>query len=1041
MKMRVTFDNITVNTDRRMIAGKVEFVYDEATGMVISLYKAKPKTPEELAKEFLEDGVTQIVTTTQPVNSVTVNGTTVTITLADGTTQQVTAAKKGDTVGILAPNAQSAYVADTGSGMVFQTPLPGPSEATNSSAVATPAQSGVYGCGAALSPSAIQKYGFDAVGNGKTKPNNYFRLSKDGTASSVEIAARRWHRLRGRKRTGNCDIDSLRYLRESGLPVPSAPSGKGKRLLLAGTTHGDEETLTVALSTKELQRDSTYRQTLTEAAALGLVSYDPKVCNLIIVPVGKAQAPNSTASIKTTLDKLFAPAVVTWNVTIENPLTVDGITPSGFSTTGLSEASRYTDDMNKVIKAYKKTARLPRNTYVLFFVETPNKDKEGYMPLTGNYGFIFKSGINIELWAHELSHGAFNLKHTFSNKAFWRLNGPAPRFAEGTTQNLMDYTNGTELWKYQWDLIHNPETIVLESFNEEAGAYTTQESQDVYKKLVQLPDCGYSQISAQNALKYLGWISGEFYVNAPQEEIVLNLLRNVRDRKGLYAGLYGNPYLVGKLFSACDGDNRQAFVNEIIKLCDENWTSPTSAQGTIFVGRVPNSFPQFYTGMEFITHCLVKEGRPTCEVHNYIGRFPNGAFDWGYVQDFGATLLKKELNPLDPVRIINSGKEEESLFPVIYPTYLSQEKGNTELTGQFTATLNYIGVTSAIGIIGNGSRLVQTLAWTDVVKTGLDALFNNPRVVASLNNTSDGREFLYFWQIASVTIDVATISTSVLEGIVKRGASASSSLKAAGQTEAANKVERLTLEAKKVLAKGADDVLSRLNKSVVDDLNKLTPETKTKIINDIIADANFEKFVNDNPVISKAFSAHKNDLTQLELNQIDDLLKRSEIPSGAKSWATRGMTLRNMLVVSRQFDDLTAFEEIKRLYPNSYGRQITLKVTNKALAKDNVLEIVPDYLVRDGGKYKIVDAKYTSKAADDFELQKALTPNQDDVFGWLADPKYKGKIEIEVRANNSRLTNLDLEQGGSIPADNIGIEVLQSQAGNPNAIEKTIKIK
>ncbi|MFW6249023.1 MAG: hypothetical protein ACOC4J_04555, partial [Bacteroidota bacterium] len=248
--------------------------------------------------------------------------------------------------------------------------------------------------------------------------------------------------------------------------------------------------------------------------------------------------------------------------------------------------------------------------------------------------------------------------------------------------------------------------------------------------------------------------------------------------------------------------------------------------------------------------------------------------------------------------------------------------------------------------------------------------------------------------------------------------------------------------AKKIggVVEGADDVLKRLNKSVVDDLNKLTPDTKIKMLNDIAADANFEKFVNDNPVISKAFSAHKSELTQLELTQIEALLKRTDIPVGAKSWASRGMRLRTMLVVSRQFDDLTVFEEIKRLYPNSYGRQITLKVTNKQTGE--ILEIVPDYLVRDKGKYKIVDAKYTSKAADDFELQKALTPNQDDVFGWLTDPKYKGKIEIEVRANNSKLTNLDLEQGEFLLlVDNLGIEVFQSQAGNFNAIEKIVKLK
>ncbi len=60
---------------------------------------------------------------------------------------------------------------------------------------------------------------------------------------------------------------------------------------------------------------------------------------------------------------------------------------------------------------------------------------------------------------------AFNLRHTFSDKAQNFL-------PEKTTLNLMDYANGTELWKYQWDLIHNPETILLGAYNEAEGAMT-----------------------------------------------------------------------------------------------------------------------------------------------------------------------------------------------------------------------------------------------------------------------------------------------------------------------------------------------------------------------------------------------------------------------------------------------------------------------------------------------------------------------------------------------------------------------------------------
>ncbi|MFT3737206.1 MAG: hypothetical protein QM786_00430 [Breznakibacter sp.] len=113
--------------------------------------------------------------------------------------------------------------------------------------------------------------------------------------------------------------------------------------------------------------------------------------------------------------------------------------------------------MNRVIDAYN--AKLDKNTLVLFFVEASDGDKLGYMPLTGNYGFIFNLGSNVELLAHELAHGAFNLRHTFSSKSFWREKGAAPVFPEKSTQNLLDYAGGTELWKFQWDLIHDPETV------------------------------------------------------------------------------------------------------------------------------------------------------------------------------------------------------------------------------------------------------------------------------------------------------------------------------------------------------------------------------------------------------------------------------------------------------------------------------------------------------------------------------------------------------------------------------------------------------
>ncbi|MBS1508887.1 MAG: hypothetical protein JSS79_19780 [Bacteroidetes bacterium] len=63
--------------------------------------------------------------------------------------------------------------------------------------------------------------------------------------------------------------------------------------------------------------------------------------------------------------------------------------------------------------------------------------------------------------AHELGHGAFTLKHTFAD------NNALP---QGTTDNLMDYHDGTHLWKLQWDRIHDPATVLGLFEGDEAGA-------------------------------------------------------------------------------------------------------------------------------------------------------------------------------------------------------------------------------------------------------------------------------------------------------------------------------------------------------------------------------------------------------------------------------------------------------------------------------------------------------------------------------------------------------------------------------------------
>ncbi len=105
-----------------------------------------------------------------------------------------------------------------------------------------------------------------------------------------------------------------------------------------------------------------------------------------------------------------------------------------------------------------------------------------------------------ETIAHELAHGVFSLRHTFSKDY---------AIAQGSTRNLMDYpttktTNATELKKYQWDALHDPKKLIAPWMqNEEEGR---MEGID-YK-------CLPTSITKQNPIEH-------YYTNTPGKTIKL----------------------------------------------------------------------------------------------------------------------------------------------------------------------------------------------------------------------------------------------------------------------------------------------------------------------------------------------------------------------------------------------------------------------------------------------------------------------------------------------------------------------------------------
>jgi len=244
--------------------------------------------------------------------------------------------------------------------------------------------------------------------------------------------------------------DKIRFEVDGTTITPKQSSDDKFTFSLLGRVQGTEEEFVAYYQQSETDEQKVIGK-------LNLTSYDKITKNVVIVPVNMDMPPGlSTATIKSGLDEIYRQAVAYWQVTTANRL---NITLSQLFDDGESGLlTNYTPDMKKVITAY---GTLEDNTYYLFLIDRPKSgaDALGYMPRSKQAGFIFTANHRYEAsriirtMAHELGHGAFNLKHTFSEF-------PGLSSKGSTFDNLMDYPAGSTLYKYQWDYVHDPQKVI-----------------------------------------------------------------------------------------------------------------------------------------------------------------------------------------------------------------------------------------------------------------------------------------------------------------------------------------------------------------------------------------------------------------------------------------------------------------------------------------------------------------------------------------------------------------------------------------------------
>ncbi|MDF2455091.1 MAG: hypothetical protein K0R51_1084 [Cytophagaceae bacterium] len=192
-------------------------------------------------------------------------------------------------------------------------------------------------------------------------------------------------------------------------------------------------------------------------------SYAPQQKEVVIITVGKSVI--DAAKYQKGLNDVYGKIGITYTVTVDdsfkNNKTWDGDGDGKVQAAGSKLLStEYKGEEAAMILAYADSKggedKLdPSTAYILAVYEAANLEDNllGKMPAEEQFGFIYVGGAQetslVRTVAHELGHGAYHMEHSFHNIYLGSD-------SKTKTTNIMDYGTGLDLWKYQWDIVHDP---------------------------------------------------------------------------------------------------------------------------------------------------------------------------------------------------------------------------------------------------------------------------------------------------------------------------------------------------------------------------------------------------------------------------------------------------------------------------------------------------------------------------------------------------------------------------------------------------------
>jgi hypothetical protein len=452
-RIRITFNNIGVNTDFKLISGEIVASYDPDWGSMIDGDKILNDITGSDGKPIAGTIDYQVkYAVLNPDGSTTITGVNGQTTIIKKSVyDQVYTDNKGQTVTIPANGSGSPTIgtaAEGGKAIAANT-----NGMTSSSEVAQISSPDVT---ITFENGSNSKYAFDkqpAAGSEKLKATyetipmqgggvykvNYKAVS-DLNGSDVFIVEANFKNGKKKedivfKTNAGAKVD-VNWISDTKAEITvNKTLNFGKGSIIATVKGAKEKDPKDATKTIEAKADVAGKVNVWELTQKPAIS-------ITLLSINGASMPN-VKDAKAYLNDVYNTVGVKFDVTTQS--IAIGSLPNEIQCGNSDILNVYTEGQNNIKNQIESNSNFVYNNetyYVIYTGKPAQNNYKGFMPLGGQYAFVFDNSLNTT--AHELGHGIFGLKHPFSIEA-----------DSGKTDLLMDYGGGKRLSHNDWDIIHS----------------------------------------------------------------------------------------------------------------------------------------------------------------------------------------------------------------------------------------------------------------------------------------------------------------------------------------------------------------------------------------------------------------------------------------------------------------------------------------------------------------------------------------------------------------------------------------------------------